>query len=285
MSTIADRTSASPRTRAGLTFMVKTEWKPYIETEALTGAKEPRYHAETEMRDVEIHDGRPAARELSLDRNGFQLLESPTSAADLYDDAEVRAAYYPDVEALIKRLTGASRVIVFDHTRRTDAEERSGIRGPARRVHNDYTEQSGPQRMREILPPGEAGALQGMHFKQINLWRPIRGPVLRSPIAVLDAESLAAEDLIGTDMLYPDRTGEIYHLAFNPDQRWFYFPEMRREEALLIKGYDSRADAAARFTPHTAFDHPGTTPDTPPRESIEVRTMAFFEDNLLRDHN
>ncbi|MCC5812506.1 MAG: hypothetical protein JJU06_19250 [Ectothiorhodospiraceae bacterium] len=281
MNSTPDRNTSAPAaeaTRAKLTFMARTEQKPYIETEALTGAKEPRYHAEMEVREVDIRDGRPMAQELSLDRNGFLLLDHATQARDLYDDTEVKAVYYPEAETLIRSITGASRVVVFDHTRRTDAAERTGIRGPARRVHNDYTEQSGPQRVREVLSEEKAEALAGMPFTQINLWRPIRGPVLRSPIAVLDSTSLDPEDLIATDMLYPGRVGEIYHLAYNPEQHWFYFPEMRRDEALLIKGYDSRRNGRARFTPHTAFDHPATAADAPPRESIELRTLAFFEE-------
>lgn len=262
--------------RAKLTFMVKTGQKPYIETEALTGDTEPRYHAELEEREVDIHDGRPLAQELSLEHDGFVLREHQTRVHDLYDDAEVEEAYYREVESIIKSATGASRVVIFDHTRRTDAGERTGIRGPARRVHNDYTELSGPQRVRDVLGEDEAESLALVPFAQINIWRPIRGPVQRSPIALLDAASLDEEDLMATDMLYPGRVGEIYHLAFNPRQRWFYFSEMERDEVLLIKGYDSRQDGRARFTPHTAFTLPATPADAPPRESLEVRALAFF---------
>ncbi len=172
--------------------------------------------------------------------------------------------------------TGASRVVIFDHTRRRDDGGADGTKTPANRVHNDYTEWSGPQRVRDLFGEEEARRLGDVPFVQVNVWRPIRGPVKRSPLAVLDASSLDPDDLIGTDMVYPGRTGEIYHLAFNPAQRWLYFPEMEREEAIVIKGYDSRTDGRARFTPHTAFDDPNTRADDPPRESIEVRTLAFF---------
>ena len=109
---------------------------------------------------------------------------------------------------------------------------------------------------------------------QINVWRPIRGPVQRSPLALADARSVAPEDLIATDQVFPDRVGEIYHLAYNPAQRWYYAPLMTPDEVLLIKGFDSLADGRARFTPHGAFDLPDTPAAAPPRESIEVRTLV-----------
>ncbi|MDN3520162.1 CmcJ/NvfI family oxidoreductase [Halomonas ramblicola] len=258
-----------------LTYLVKCAEKPYVHTEALTGDSEPHYFAEQEEREVTIHDGRPLADRLSLDRQGFELHARDTAVDDLYDDAAVESAYYAEVETLIRELTGASRVVIFDHTRRSDAEQRT-IRGPASRVHNDYTERSGPERIREVLGEDRAAELGDVSVAQINLWRPISGPVKRSPLALLDASSLDLDDLMATDLVYPDRTGEIYHLAYNPNQRWYCFPDMRRDEFLLIKGYDSRCDGRVRFTPHTAFRDPRTPPDAPPRESIEVRTLAFF---------
>ena len=249
-----------------LTYLVKHDAKPYVHTEALTGESEPRYFAEQEERDVTIYNGRPLVDSLSLDKQGFELHRR---------DTLVESVYYAEVEALIKELTGASRVVIFDHTRRSDAEQR-GIRGPASRVHNDYTERSGLERIRDVLGSEQADALAAVPVAQINLWRPISGPVKRSPLALLDASTLDPDDLLATDLIYPDRIGEIYHLAYNPRQRWYYFPDMRRDEALLIKGYDSRHDGRARFTPHTAFQDPHTPPGAPPRESIEVRTLAFF---------
>ena len=109
------------------------------------------------------------------------------------------------------------------------------------------------------------------------MWRPIRGPVQRSPLALADAGSVRPQDLVATDQVFPDRVGEIYHLAFHPAQRWYYAPEMARDEVLLIKGWDSRDDGRARFTPHSAFPLPQQRPDAPPRESIEIRTFAVIE--------
>ncbi|MDX1465172.1 MAG: CmcJ/NvfI family oxidoreductase [Halomonas sp.] len=260
-----------------ITFMVPTGQRPYVHTEALTGEPEPRYHAELQRRTVAIQDARPRREELSLDRHGIELHRRPTAVDDLYDDAQVERVYYPEIEALVKEATGASRVVIFDHTRRRDDGGSGGTKTPADRAHNDYTEWSAPQRVRDLLGEQEADRLRQVPFVQVNAWRPIRGPVRRSPLAVLDAATLDPGDLVATDMIYPGRTGEIYHLAFNPTQRWLYFPAMERDEVLLIKGYDSRTDGRARFVPHTAFHDPGTPADAPPRESIEVRTLAFFE--------
>ncbi len=168
---------------------------------------------------------------------------------------------------------------MFDHTlriRRGDIADRTPgmARLPVTRVHNDYTEISGPQRVRDLLPD-EADELLKRRFAFINVWRPIRGPVLDTPLAVADARSVAPDDFVASDMVYKDRKGEIYVNTFSPAHRWFYFPRMRTDEAMLIKCYNSRKDVA-RFTAHTAFTDPTTPPDAEPRASIEIRTVAFF---------
>jgi hypothetical protein len=227
---------------------------------------------------------RPLAGALSLDHEGFELRHHETAAPDLYDDAAIEAVYYPEIDALLRAVTGASRVVIFDATRRSDAgagaKNRDGLRGPASRVHVDYTAKSGPQRVKDLLGETEAARLAagGARIIQINVWRPIRGPVQRSPLALADASTVRAEDLIATDQVFPDRVGEIYHLAHNPAQRWYYAPRMTPDEVLLIKGWDSLDDGRARFTPHGAFELPDTPADAPPRESIEVRTLVVIED-------
>jgi hypothetical protein len=277
----AERTSAD--VRAALTFITPTDTKPVFHSSAVTGGT-PRVLFDTERHDVLIEDMRPLAGALSLEREGFELLRHTTAVRDLYDDDEIERVYYPEIEALLRAVTGASRVVVFDATRRSDggagAQNRDGLRGPASRVHVDYTEKSGPQRLKDLLGEAEAARLaaSGARIVQINVWRPIRGPVERSPLALADASSVRPKDLIATDQVFPDRVGEIYHLAHHPAQRWYYAPRMTPDEVLLIKGYDSLTDGRARFTPHGAFDLPDTPADAPPRESIEVRTLVVIED-------
>lgn len=226
-----------------------------------------------------IRSARPLIEELSLDRQGFVLTHQHSRVTDFYSDAEVLAVYYPEVERLVKEATGAARVLVFDHNVRCGPgrEPPKAVREPVKYAHNDYTLKSGPQRVRDLLP-AQADELLKHRFAVINVWRPIRGPVVQTPLAVCDAGSIAERDLVPTDLVYPDRTGEVHSLAFNPAHRWFYFPHMRTDEVLLLKCYDSAQDGRARFTAHGAFDDPNTPPGAPARESIEVRTIAFFAD-------
>jgi hypothetical protein len=267
---------------APLTFITRSDTKPVFHSSAYTGGP-PRVFFETERHTVAIHDVRPLVGALSLDHEGFELHQHETAVGDLHDDDAIKNVYYPEIDALLRSVTGATRVVIFDATRRSDggagAENRDGLRGPASRVHVDYTEKSGPQRVKDLLGEAEAARLaaSGARIIQINVWRPIRGPVERSPLALADASSVRAEDLIATDQVFPDRVGEIYHLAHHPVQRWYYAPLMTPDEVLLIKGWDSQDDGRARFTPHGAFDLPDTPKNAAPRESIEVRSLVVIE--------
>jgi hypothetical protein len=228
---------------------------------------------------VRIHNGRPIARELSLDRQAFMLTQHETAVRDFYDKDEIRRTYEPEVEALVKRETGASKVVVFDHTiRAADRGVERGHRAPVRSVHNDYTEKSGPQRVRDLLPADEAEARLQKRFAEYNVWRNIsHDPVEMSPLGFVDSESIAPRDLAVCDLIYADRTGEIYIGVYNADHRWYYFPRMTRGEAVLIKCYDSMKDGRSRFSLHSAFEDPTSPANPKPRESIETRTFAFFD--------
>ena len=267
---------------APLTFIVPQDTKPVFHSAALTGGVQKLFF-ETESIAVPIADMRPLAGELSVDREGFELHRHETAVADLYDDEAVENRYFPEIEAMLDARFGADRSVVFDATRRSDSETGApnpdGLRGPAVRVHVDYTVKSGPQRVADILGGDEAARLAagGARIVQINVWRPISGPVRRSPLAVADASSVAPAQLLATDQVFPDRVGEIYQLAHAPEQRWYYAPEMTPGEVLLIKGWDSIDDGRARFTPHGAFGFADTPADAPPRESIEVRALVVIE--------
>jgi len=232
----------------------------------------------TEQRPMQIHDGRPLAGQLTLDQNGFVLVEHRTAVTDFFDPAQLEARYYPEIERLVQTVSGASRVVVFDHTLRTGdpvEQQAKKIREPVLWAHNDYTEWSGPQRVREILPQ-EAEQLLQRRFAIVQIWRAIDKPIQSNPLALADARSVSSSDLLPAERRYPDRVGETYQLLYNPHHHWFYFPEMRRDEALVFKVYDSQTDGRARFTPHTSFIDPTTPPNAPARQSIEVRTFAFF---------
>ncbi len=261
--------------RAPLKFRVTTNEKPavHLSTPGTAAAGAFEWHT------IAIADGRPITDRLSLEAEGFELRRHDTAVSNFYDDELVRTVYYPEVEQLLKAATGASRVVVFDHTLRLeDDAHRDALaeRGPVHAVHNDYTERSGPRRVHDLLDAEDAASFLAHRFAIVNVWRSIGAPIETTPLAVADAKSIARESLLASDLVRPDRTGEIYQVAYRPDQRWFYFPNMRRDEALLLKCFDSATDGRARFTAHTAFDNPAAADDALPRESIEVRTLISF---------
>ena len=234
----------------------------------------------TDPREVEIHDGWSRVRELSADREGFELHDFGARFDQFEDDASVHASFYPQVVDFVKRHTGAKRVEVFDHTIRkrlpADLKQQTSVQRPAvMLVHSDYTPASGPQRVRDIVP-ADADALLQRRVAFYNVWKPLYHRVEELPLAMIDAQTQVEGDLLRMDLKYRERTGEIYVLRYSPAHRWCYFPLMEAHHALLLKTYDSELDGRARFMGHSAFEDPSSRPDAPRRESIEVRTMAFF---------
>lgn len=221
---------------------------------------------------VIIRDARPLLPELSLDRQGFALVQHQSAVPDFYNFDEVRAIYYPELQRLIADFTGAEKVVIFAHDVRCAPRAGvGGVREPVSAVHNDYTPKSGPQHVHELLSAPEAATRIDRHYIELNLWRPIRGPVMDLPLAVCDARSIAPADLVPVELKH-----EVYMLTYNPAHRWHYFPLMNPGEMILLKGYDSIADGRARFTAHAAFRDPRVPAGAPPRESIEARALAFF---------
>ena len=279
-------TANSPRSitdiSASLNFLHRQEIKPVFQSAALTGG-EMKFLFDPEAHTVAISDMREIAETLSFDREGFELLRHTTAVEDLYADNAIEQVYKPEIVALLRHRFGASQVVIFDVTRRSGgaagAQNPDGLRRPASRLHVDYTVKSGPQRTKDILGEDEVARLTavGARIIQVNVWRPIRGPVERSPLALADASTVQQDDLIATDQIFPDRIGEIYNLAHDPSQRWYYAPRMTTDEILLIKGWDSLDDGRARFTPHSAFNPPQMRNDARPRASIEVWTFVGIE--------
>jgi hypothetical protein len=254
-------------------------------------AERPRYYAYEvepgesrsnmthEPHRMHIRDMRPIASEIELDRQGFALVEQNTAVRDFWDDDEVRRVYYPEAERFLAETTGASRVFIFDHLQRRRVPGQTdraagGPRQPATRVHVDHTARSGPQRVRDLMGEDAEELLKG-RVQVINLWRPIRGPLQDAPLAVCDARTVDPKDLVPSDLVYRNRVGETYSVTWNSAHEWYYVPEMRRDQALLLKIADTKTDGRARFMPHTSFTDPTTPPDAFPRESIELRTLVF----------
>ncbi|MDH3451967.1 MAG: methyltransferase [Gammaproteobacteria bacterium] len=265
--------------RAGVKYLAADKQTPVYH--ASVGGEDAQLNmdGQFETRVVRIGNARREGARYTLDEHGFALVNHRSSIKDFYDQATVDSTYIREVEALIGDLTGARRVTVFDHTRRSDTREQRkahGIREPSAVVHNDYTDRSAPQRVCDILPAGDARELLGERFAIVNVWRGMRNPVLTSPLALCDASSIAAADLVATERRARDRVGEIHLVRFNPAHRWWYFPHLQLDEAVLIKTFDSAMDGRARFAVHTAFDDPTSPPDAPPRESIETRAFVFY---------
>ncbi|MDH3377409.1 MAG: methyltransferase [Gammaproteobacteria bacterium] len=232
-------------------------------------------------RTISIRNGRTRPGGFSLDREGFMLSSQASAVGDFYDDDAIAAVYEAEVNALVRGATGAHRVDIFDHTRRSssvEVQKQRRIRESASIVHNDYTARSGPRRLRDHFAdtPSEAEALLGQRFAIVNVWRSIRGTVQNAPLALCDASSVAPEDLVPVERQAKDRIGELQLATYNPAHRWYYFPELQADETLLFKTYDSDTAGPARFTIHTSFDDPTAGPDAPPRESIETRCLVFF---------
>jgi hypothetical protein len=241
---------------------------------------QPRTNIVPDARAVRIEDARPIADELSLDVQGFAVVRHRTAVRNFWDEAQTLALGHPEAAAIVKQATGASRVVVYDHTlrrRQADTDDRTSgqPRQPAARLHVDQTVLSGPQRVRDLMGD-EAEALLRKRAAIVNVWRPIAHVARDWPLALGDARSIAPEDLLPSELRFPHRTGEIYMVAHNPAQRWFYIPDLQPDEAVLIKCWDSDT-SVARFAPHTGFEDPTTPPGTPPRESIEIRCLLIFD--------
>lgn len=274
----------APAVRGTLTYVAPSAEKP-VSYAYPPPPGVPQRGGRPERHQVAIHDARHLPSPPTLDREGFALREAPTAVRDFANDAVIRGAYYAEVERLLRAETGASAVVIFDHTLRSDSDQQRkelGAREPVRFVHNDYTALSGRRRVSDHLEPEEAARrLQGRHAV-VNVWRPIGSAVQQAPLALCDARSIAPDDLIPTDLVYPDRVGEVYSVRYSPGHRWHYFSAVRPEEVLLIKTYDSLEDGTARFSAHTAFDDPTASGDAAPRASIEVRALLFFADQTRR---
>ncbi len=273
--------SSLPYVEANLNYLIPMAERPVNYTyEPPPGV--PRHNGTYQAHKLPIYNARSISHNISLDREGVAFTQHNSSVRDFYDEDEIRRVYYPEAEQLLLDVTGATKVVIFDHTLRNaqTALNNNIVKEPVRRVHNDFTAKSGYTRARlELAARGidedEIDALLQQRFAVINIWRAIASPIQESPLAVCDAQSIAPTDLVASDLVYRDRVGEVYAIAYNPTHRWFYFPQMQPNEALLIKCFDSAEDGRARFAAHTAFDDPTSPPNAPPRQSIELRTLVF----------
>ncbi|KAH8109935.1 hypothetical protein DFH11DRAFT_1623969 [Phellopilus nigrolimitatus] len=257
--------------------------KPYqlVNSDPTTGERQRNYALEDHP--VEIENLRGKEDSVTLDTAGFQFFKAEATHKTFANDAEVEKEYYPESIELLKRLTGASRVVLFDHTIRRnrpgEVDDGPQKRQPVSLVHVDQTRPSAIARVHRHLPPSDAPALLKNRFQIINLWRPIAHPALDFPLALCDYRSVDPKrDLVPTILRYPDRDGETFSVKYNAAYKWKYLRGMDTDEVVLIKCFDSIDDGSvAVLTPHTAFIDPTTPPDAPLRQSIELRALVFYD--------
>jgi hypothetical protein len=277
MDGFIDRSAVLSKVETELVYIVPGSGKPRTFCYKLPPGV-PHSNYTQERRRHFIHDGRPLASDLALDTQGFVLLERATEFGDFDDHDAIRRSYYPEAERILQAATGADRVFAFGHTVRRQQPDGPGRtdhdRMPVQQVHVDRTDSWGAERVRELVPD-EADALLGGRMQIINLWRPIRGPLESMPLALCDARSVQPEHIVSVEMVLPDRSFEVFRLVYDAAHRWLYFPQMRTDEIVLLKCYDSLQDGRARFTPHTAFADPTTPAGAAPRESIEVQAIVL----------
>ncbi len=265
-------------------------------------------------------------RRRTIETHGFELVTRSLTRSDLdfYDHRQVVQEYYAECARVVQEATGAAHVFAFDHNIRSATGKKGKrriaggqqVQGPAHIVHADYTLTSGPQRLRDLAnPPSVNDTLRSIldegesllepdmvdraldtkgRFAIINLWRNIANePVAIDPLALCDGQTVSPEDLVVFEIHYRDRIGENYFAKHAPRHAWWYYPAMTRNEALLIKQWDSagelarsrgaRADSSAgedrapcTFSFHSAFKDPATPSDAPDRQSMEVRCIVLY---------
>ncbi|KAI9727242.1 MAG: hypothetical protein M1828_006861 [Chrysothrix sp. TS-e1954] len=251
----------------------------FYDTEAANDIHEPA----DDPHEMSVHDGWHRADSFSVDKEGFSVHDFETSFEKWEDEAATAKQFYPEVVEWLKKTLGAKRVLVFDHTIRTRGNEAKKLtqetntsqRAPVKIVHCDYTNESGPLRVQQLMGD-EAKALLSRRVAFLNVWKPIHRVVEENPLAMCDVTSSPPEDFFKLHLHYRDRDGENYVMRHSPAHRWWYFPRMNTEQVVLLKTFDSETDGRARFVGHSAFEDPTSPADAPMRESVEIRTIAFF---------
>ena len=278
MTRTLERTEELNYVEADLNYIVDDGQKPvmYVDwPEEEHKAHPPKYEAHR----CRIYDARPIADQFNLRDHGIAFATIPSKVKDFYDTVEVERVYNDEVSAIIKDAIGAANVVVFDHTFRTlnDAIlETNNTREPVKAVHNDYTDRSARQRLRDIVGDEEAEELLKKRFAIVQTWRPINHPVFTEPFALADGSTIPSSGFVAMERRYSHRTAETYHISYDPNHVFYYLSEMTPEETYIFKVYDSDKMAGVPFTGHTAFDDPTSSPHAKPRESVETRALAFF---------
>ncbi|RYP33161.1 hypothetical protein DL767_004865 [Monosporascus sp. MG133] len=233
-------------------------------------------HNETETHTVRVEDIRGQEQLYSLDKDAFLAVQDVASKStyETFDsEDDIRRVYYPEVEALLlKNIEGARRVKILGHGVRRESAQNH--RQPILFVHCDHTEEVAARFAREYADSEKAPELLGGRWRIINVWRPLNGTVLTTPMAFASANSLNADDLFSVEMRYPDHKDWFSGIRYNSTQRWFYWSGMGNSERLILKCSDNALDIGKQAF-HSAFLDRRAPAGAKQRESIEVRTLVF----------
>ena len=256
---------------------IDAEWKGRQDSPRI-GSRESR-RAATSFQDVTIYNARPRLIEgtADLDRSGFTLTKNDTSVKSFREDMEVAVAYYPEMQELIRRVTGAGRVFVLNHLVRTE-QPTSFNDGYARFVHCDYNLRRLREMSEDLLDKNEITPQEKWVYVWYNTWQPFDNVVENNPLAFIDWESLPIDDVIDYYYTGYGSANLVAAPVYNPAHKFFYVPRMATDEVLVIKQLDSRLGHSA-YCPHTSFDDPTAELDSLPRRSIETRLLGVFEGN------
>ncbi len=254
-------------------YVLRTVERPY---KYMGGRRSDLLSRDTfDVRRVRIRNARH--QEFSLDREGFLLVHHSTAVRDFYDHEEVCRVAYREAEEIVRTQTGAAKVVAFHYTLRSEASAPAARSyGAVRRVHNDYTERSAVECVRAQMGE-DAEDLLRRRYAIVQIWRSIAGPIEMMPLALCDARTLSPADLVDSERQMPKGIVRTYTMMHSDNHRWFWFRDMEFDEAIVFKVFDSARDGRARWVAHTSFDAPNTPPGARPRESIEIRTLAFFD--------
>lgn len=222
---------------------------------------------ETEIPVCDMRDGEAT---VSFAADSVSLINAPSAAADFSVDGW-RSTYDAELTDLLQREVSAQQVVVFDHTIRED--DPNSDRKPARNVHSDYSEQGAKNRLVDILGPERAAEWEQGHYAFINVWRPVGAPINSAPLGFVRPSSVADEDWILIDLIYPDRKGHILGLAANGKHEWIYQSKMTPDEVAIFNIYDNHGLASIGHSAIDLVEDPGVTRV---RKSIESRTLVRY---------
>jgi hypothetical protein len=237
-------------------------------------------------RQVTVSSMRAAGGGFCLDREGFTVAAAPTGVRDFYDRDEVRGTGVAEARELVRALTGCAATALLN----SPVVRVSGRAGPRPAdatftgdfAHADFSPAAAEAMLRRNLPPGEAEArLRGPRFSVFNVWRTFSGPPQDMPLALCDARSVAPQDKQYCEITLKSATGDVltwenityYH---NQAHRWWYCPDMTRDDAYVFRSFDS-ALGQGEQVPHSAFVNESCPASAPPRASVEVRVFAFYD--------